>query len=108
MIVGRMNTRLTFQHTADNGYTWTDELTCFCYVNGVPKNEFYIANAGSTADIAVTISCRYQPELMEIDPMTWQAVETDNRKTVYELTHPPDDVENKQAEIIFRGRKRLA
>ena len=103
MRVGAMRDTVTFRKTEDEGITWSDVLTCRACINGVNGSEFFIANAGSVGALTVTISCRYQPLLMKINPTVCCAV--DQREQEYELLSPADDKAGEHKEIIFRARR---
>jgi head-tail adaptor len=94
---------VTFRKTSDERRTWTDVISVRAYINGVSGNEFYMANAGSEAALVVTITCRYQPALMTIDPTKFRAV--DQRGWIYELISPADDKQSRHREAIFRARR---
>lgn len=102
MNIGKMNSRITFQRTIDDGETWENILSCSAYINGLSGNEFFIANAGSDSALVVEISCRYQPALMEVIPTEHRAVEG---KHIYDLLSPADDKGAEHKEIIFRARR---
>ena len=96
---GMYRSRVTFQR-ADSSGEWKDYITVSCYINGMSGDEFYIANAGYEASLAVNIFCRYQPALMRITPMQYRAV---SNGIIYELTSPADDIMYSHREIKFRG-----
>ena len=104
MNTGAMRDRVTFRKTTDGGRTYSSELlSCRAYINGVNGNEFFIANAGYEGALAVTISCRYQAALMDINPTVCRAY--DQRGYEYELISPADDRQGKHKEVIFRARR---
>ncbi len=72
MRAGMLKDTVTFQKY--DGAEWTDHLTCHAYINGVSGNEFFIANAGDTAALTVTVTVRYTPDIMRITPMEYRAV----------------------------------
>ncbi len=90
---------VTFQRY--DGSEWADFLTCHAYINGVSGNEFFIANAGDTAALTVTITVRYQPDVMRITPMEYRAV----CGAVYELISPADDIGFMHREVKFRAKR---
>jgi head-tail adaptor len=100
---GLLRQRVTFQVTHDDRATWTDMLTCRAYINGVSGNEFFIASTGYVGALTVTITCRYQPALMAVNPTVTQAV--DGEGNLYELLSPADDVQSQHREVIFRARR---
>lgn len=99
---GFMQSYVTFQRT-DNGMTWTDYYSCHAYINGMSGNEFFIANAGYDTTLAVDIMCRYCPELMAVIPTTFRCV--DEKGVIYELTAPADNIQSKNRDIKFRGKR---
>lgn len=98
-----MRDTVTFQKSVDDGRTYSDVLSCRAYINGVKGDEFFIANAGFAGGLTVTISCRYQAALMEINPTNTRAV--DGKGNVYELISPADDRQGRHVEVIFRARR---
>ena len=100
---GLMRQKVTFQRTYDDRETWTDELTCSAYINGVSGNDFFIANAGYVGALVVTITCRYQQALMAINPTVCRC--KDRNGDIYELLSPADDRQTQHREIIFRARR---
>lgn len=98
---GKYRAKITFQRNTE-GDKWDDYITVSGYINGVSGNEFFIANAGYEAGLAVSIECRYQPLIMKINPMEFRAV---SEGIVYELISPPDDLEMRHRFIKFRGRR---
>lgn len=100
---GLLRDKVTFQTTYDDRRTWTDLFSCRAYINGVSGNEFFIANAGYDAALVVTVTCRYQPPLMGINPTVCRLV--DGKGYVYELLSPGDDKQSMHREVIFRARR---
>lgn len=98
-----MRDTVTFKRSADQGQTYTDILTCRAYINGVSGDEFFIANAGFAGGLTVTVTCRWQPGLMAINPTNSKIV--DGRGNEYELLSPADDKQGKHVEVIFRARR---
>lgn len=105
MRVGAMRDTVTFKYASDDGQTWTDLFSCRAYINGVSGNEYFVANAGFEGSLVVTVSCRYQPALMEINPTVCEI--EDQRGYRYELLSPADDKQAQHKEVIFRARRRM-
>lgn len=105
MKASAMRDTVTFMYTADEGITYTDYLSCRAYINGVSGNEFFIANAGAVGSLAVTVTCRYQPGLMLINPTV--CMMRDQNGYEYELLSPADDKQGMHKEVIFRARRLL-
>lgn len=103
MKTGTLRDTVTFCRTADEGRTYTDILTCRAYINGVSGSEFFIANAGYVGSLVVTVTCRYQPALMQINPTV--CILRDQRGQTYELLSPADDKQGMHREVIFRARR---
>lgn len=101
MNISRMNQRVTFQkiNEADE---WKDFISCYAYINGVNASDFFIANTGGEAALTVTVSCRYQPDLMKITPMQYR-IASDG--IIYELMSPGDDIMFRHEEVIFRAKR---
>ena len=97
-----MNTHIYFQRSDDDGESWKDFYDCRAYINGVNGSEFFVANAGFDASLAVNISCRWHPRLMQVIPTTYRAVADG---VIYDLLSPADDKENAHKEVIFRARR---
>lgn len=97
---GLLRDTVTFQKY--DGAEWTDHLTCHAYINGVSGNEFFIANAGDTAALTVTVTVRYTPDIMRITPMEYRAVCSG---IVYELISPADDIGFMHREVKFRAKR---
>lgn len=105
MNANKLRSTVTFRSSGDEGETYTDLFTVRAYINGVSGNEFFIANAGYEAGLTVTITCRYQPCLMAINPTNTQCV--DEHGYVYDLISPADDKQGMHDEVIFRARRRI-
>lgn len=93
---------VTFQRTRDS-MAWEDHLSCHAYINGLSGQEFFIANGGFDSSLAVEIECRYFPELMEIIPSTFRAV--DSSGVIYELISPADDIRMEHRTVKFRAKR---
>lgn len=103
MTVGSLRDTVTFCYTDDEGITYKDHISCRAYINGVSGNEFFIANAGSVGSLVVTVTCRYQPALMAINPTVYKL--RDQNGLEYELLSPADDKMGRHREVIFRARR---
>ncbi len=104
MTIGSMRDTVTFQGTEDRK-TYTDILSCRAYINGVSGSEWFIANAGYDAGLTVTITARYQPALMAINPNKTRVIDQNGNR--YDLLSPADDKQGKHKEIIFRARRKV-
>ena len=102
MNTGSMKQLVTFQYSAD-AVNWENRFSRHVYINGLSGTEFFVANAGYDASLTVTISCRYDRELMQVVPTNYRVVSADG--VIYELISPADDIQLRHREIKFRAKR---
>lgn len=101
--VGGMRSRITFQTRFDGETGWTDFISCSAYINGVSGSDFYSANMGYEAELAVNIICRWQPDLMYVVPRVYRVV--DEHGIIYDITSPADDVGYRHDTVKIRAKR---
>lgn len=103
MTAGTLNDVVTFRRTDDERRSYTAVISCRGCISPVSGDETYLANAGYEALSVMTVTCRYQDTLMEIDPTKHDM--TDRAGHVYELLSPGEDKGGRHTDIIFRVRR---